>query len=97
MSARSMTVGPSPLRITATTPVLPTLNIPLAALEGPVDPPRERPLAVGDRVRLTRAPHLGAMGYVQALVEQEGRTWVKVRLDQGRATLVPYQNLERLG
>ncbi len=82
---------------TSPTPVLPALNIPLADLEGPVDAPAERPLAVGDRVRLTRAPHLGAMGCVQALVEQDGRTWVKVRLDQGRATLVPYRNLERLG
>ena len=62
-----------------------------------VAPAPERPLAAGDRVRLTRAPHLGATGWVQALQEDDGEAWVQVSLDSAQAVLVPYRNVERLG
>ena len=76
---------------------MPALNIPLESVQGPINVAPERPLAVGDRVRVTRAPYLGATGWVEALVEQEGEPWVRVRLDRGLTSMINYRNLERLG
>ena len=78
-------------------PGLPVLDIPLQAVRGPVNVAPERPLAVGDRVRVTRPPYLGTTGWVQAIVEQDGEVWVKVNLDRGASAHVAYRNLERLG
>jgi hypothetical protein len=75
---------------------MPAVSIALAATRGPVNIAPERPLAVGDRVRLTRAPRLGATGWVQAILEQEGEAWVRVSLEGGHTTMVAYRNLERL-
>ncbi len=75
---------------------LPEVAIPLAGVHGPLHMAPDRPLAVGDRVRVTRAPHLGAIGYVQAVVEEEGETWSRVRLESGESVAVAYRNLERL-
>ncbi len=75
---------------------LPSLSIPLTVIQGPVNVAPERSLATGDRVRVTRPPYLGATGWVRAVLEQDGETWVKVSLDQGPTTLVAYRNLERL-
>ncbi len=76
---------------------VPQLCIPLDAVRGPLNVAPERPLAVGDRVRITRAPHLGATGWVHAFLEEEGEDWVKVTLDRGQTATVNYRNLERLG
>ncbi len=78
-------------------PGVPQLCIPLDAVRGPVNVAPERPLVVGDRVRITRAPHLGATGWVHAFLEEDGENWVKVTLDQGQTATVKYRNLERLG
>ncbi len=75
---------------------LPALSIPLPSTRGPVNVAPERPLTVGDRVRLARAPLLGATGWVQAVVAQDGEAWVQVKLEQGSPITVPYRNLERL-
>ncbi len=75
---------------------LPEVMIPLAGVHGPLHVAPDRPLAVGDRVRVTRAPHLGATGYVQAVVEEEGEVWSRIRLDSGESVAVAYRNLERL-
>jgi len=77
---------------------LPELDIPLGGVRGPVHVAPDRPLAVGDRVRVTRAPYLGATGHVQAIVEAEGEVWARVTLDGDEQTVaVAYRNLERLG
>lgn len=75
---------------------LPSLSIPLTVIQGPVNVAPERSLATGDRVRVTRPPYLGATGWVRAVLEQDGETWVKVSLEQGPTTLMAYRNLERL-
>lgn len=74
----------------------PALCIPLGSMRGPLHVAPERPLAVGDRVRLTRAPHLGALGWVRTIEEVDGQTRVGVRLESGEITTVDYRNLERL-
>jgi len=76
---------------------LPELVIPLGAVRGPVHVAPDRPLAVGDRVRVTRAPYLGATGCVLAVVEAEGEVWARVSLDDDETVVVAYRNLERLG
>lgn len=77
---------------------LPELTIPLGGVRGPVHVAPDRPLAVGDRVRVTRAPYLGATGHVQGVVEAEGEVWARVSLDGDEQTVaVAYRNLERLG
>jgi len=76
---------------------LPEIDIPLGSVRGPVHLAPDRPLAVGDRVRVTRAPYLGATGHVQAIVEAEGEVWARVTLDDEQAVAVAYRNLERLG
>jgi len=73
------------------------LNIPLEAAPESVSAVPERPLTVGDRVRVTRAPYLGATGWIQGFQEEGNEGWAKVSLDQGRVVPVPYRNLERLG
>ena len=83
----------------------PALSIPLkvageldpAAAGNPTPGSHERPLVTGDRVRLTRTPYLGMMGWVQSLQEQDGEALVGVTLDGGQTVQVPYRNLERLG
>ncbi len=77
-------------------PRLPEVDIPLDMVCGPVHMAPDRPLAVGDRVRVTRAPYLGAIGYVRAVVEEEGQVWARVCLDGGESVAVAYWNLERL-
>ncbi len=77
-------------------PEPPALSIPLESVRGPLHVAPERPLAVGDRVRVTRAPHFGALGWVRAIEELDGQTRVGVRLDSGEVTTVDYRNLERL-
>ncbi|MDI7275568.1 MAG: hypothetical protein QME94_06285 [Anaerolineae bacterium] len=77
-------------------PEPPALSIPLSSVRGPVNVAPERPLAVGDRVRLTRAPYLGAVGWVLAIDEVDGETRVGVRLDDGEQATVDYRNVERL-
>jgi len=39
---------------------------------------------------------LGCIGYVQAIVEKDGETWVWARLSEDRLVPVAYRNLERL-
>lgn len=74
----------------------PAISIPLPSLRGPVNVAPERPLAVGDQVRLIRPPHLGATGWVHSIVEQESEAWVQVRLEGGDLVTIAYRNLERL-
>jgi len=76
---------------------LPQVAIPLDAVRGPLHVAPERPLVVGDRVRLTRAPYLGAVGQVLAVIEEEGEAWARVSLDGSEPVVVAYRNLERLG
>ncbi len=76
---------------------MPALSVPVDAVRGPLHVAPERPLAVGDRVRLTRAPHLGAIGSVYAILEEDGETLVKVGLERGLSATVDYRNVERLG
>ncbi len=75
---------------------LPEIDIPLDSVHGPLHVAPDRPLAVGDRVRVTRAPYLGAIGQVQAVVDDEGEAWARVSLDGGGPVAVAYRNLERL-
>jgi hypothetical protein len=75
----------------------PAVTISLDSIRGPVNLAPERPLTVGDRVRLTRAPHLGVTGWVKGILDEDGETWVEVRLGPGESTTVAYRNLERLG
>ncbi len=70
--------------------------VPLDGVRGPVHMSPDRPLAVGDRVRVTRAPYLGAIGYVQTVVEDEGEAWARIRLEGAETVAVAYRNLERL-
>ena len=77
-------------------PEPPALSVPLAGAQGPVAVSRERPLTIGDRVRVTRAPYLGATGWVQAIQTEDGETWVRVSLDGRSVVQVLYRNLERL-
>ena len=74
----------------------PALYIPLDGVQSSATP-APRPLAVGDRVRVTGQPHLGATGLVRALHEQENDCQVEVALDDGPPAMVAYRNLERLG
>ena len=74
----------------------PALSVPLEGVQS-VATQSPRPLAVGDRVRLTGRPHLGASGLVRALHEQESACQVEVALDDGAVAMVAYRNLERLG
>ena len=76
---------------------LPAVSIFLESLRGPLNVAPERPLTVGDRVRLTRPPYLGVIGWVKAILEEDGETWVEVRLQRGQSATVAYRNLERLG
>jgi len=75
---------------------LPEVIVPLDGVRGPVHMSPDRPLAVGDRVRVTRAPYLGAIGYVQTVVEDEGEAWARIRLEGAETVAVAYRNLERL-
>jgi hypothetical protein len=80
----------------------PEVLIPLRAEdEMPPQETRPRPLEVGDRVRLLRAPHLGSVGRVEDLpdhpqtIESGARVSVaRVELGEGESVLVPLANLE---
>lgn len=75
----------------------PAVSICLESIRGSLNVAPERPLTVGDRVRLTRAPYLGVTGWVKAIHEEDGEAWVEVRLERGQSATVAYRNLERLG
>ncbi len=80
----------------------PEILIPLEAEDKqPAEEGRPRPLQVGDRVRLLRAPHLGAMGRIDEILERPipiesgARVPVaRVDLGDGELVLVPQVNLE---
>lgn len=76
---------------------LPEVDIALGSLRGPLNMAPDRPLVVGDRVRVTRAPYLGAIGHVLTIVEEEGETWARIYLEGDETVAVAYRNLERLG
>ncbi len=80
----------------------PEVLIPLRAEdERPPEDDRPRPLQVGNRVRILRAPHLGAIGRIADLlehpqmVESGSRVPVaRVSLGEGESVLAPLVNLE---
>jgi hypothetical protein len=82
----------------------PEVLIPLRAeAEKPAEEGKPRPLQVGDRVRLLRAPHLGTIGQIDELlehpqpVESGARMPVaRVALGEGESVLVPQVNLEAI-
>lgn len=82
----------------------PEVLIPLRAEdERPAEEGRPRPLQVGDQVRLLRAPHLGAIGRVDEVLErpmpiESGARVLVARVDlgDGELLLVPQVNLEAI-
>lgn len=80
----------------------PEVLIPLRAEdEKPTEEARPRPLEVGNRVRILRAPYLGAVGRVEDIlehpqtIESGARVPVaRVNLAEGQSPLVPLANLE---
>lgn len=82
----------------------PEVLIPLRAEdEKPAEEGRPRPLQVGDRVRVLRAPNEGAMGQIDELlehpqpIESGARVPVaRVDLGPGESVLVPLVNLEAI-
>lgn len=80
----------------------PEVLIPLRADdEQPPEEARPRPLKVGDQVRLLRAPYLGEIGRVEAVMERpqsiESGARVpaaRVNLQEGELVMVPLTNLE---
>jgi len=82
----------------------PEIIVPLPADGKALPQPMAHPLEVGASVRLTRAPHLGAVGKVISLPTTPQETAIgtrldgaKVRLDDGSRIFVPFPNLELLG
>ncbi len=79
----------------------PYIAVPMPAQRGSVVDPG-KPLAIGDRVRALRAPHLGSVGTVadfpDGLVELEtGARVAGALIDfDGDTVFVPFANLERL-
>lgn len=82
----------------------PEVLIPLPAEnENPAEEGKPRPLKVGDRVRLLRAPHLGAIGRTDEVlgrpmpIESGARVPVaRVDLGDGDLVMVPQMNLEAI-
>ena len=81
----------------------PEIIVPLPANGEAPSQPVARPLQVGASVRLTRAPHLGAVGKVVSLPTTPQETAIgtrlygaEVRLPDGRRVFVPFPNLELL-
>jgi hypothetical protein len=82
----------------------PEVLIPLRAEDKkPAEEGRPRPLQVGDRVRLLRAPYLGAIGQIDEVLERpkpiESGACVpvaRVNLGEGELVLVPQVNLEAI-
>jgi hypothetical protein len=81
----------------------PEIFIPMPVTEDPPQPRDEEMFAAGQSVRLTRAPNLGAVGTLSALLP--GLTLVpsglrvgaaEVKLDTGERIVVPLANLEVL-
>lgn len=80
----------------------PEVLIPLRAEEErPLEESRPRPLQVGDRVRILRAPYLGSVGRVEDVLERPqtiesgARVPVaRVNLGEDQSALVPLANLE---
>jgi hypothetical protein len=80
----------------------PEIIIPLPAPEGSAGPPQSPPaLAVGQRVRLLRAPHFGEVGKIVAVDTRARPSSIGLRmpgadveLAEGEIMFVPYPNLD---
>ncbi|MEJ2208673.1 MAG: hypothetical protein P8129_06505 [Anaerolineae bacterium] len=80
----------------------PEILVPLRAEdEKPPEEARPRPLEVGDRVRILRAPHLGSVGRIEDLLDrpqaiESGARVLAARVDlgDGESVVVPLANLE---